>query len=72
MPPAANVTLDSRGGSIAEVAINHGTTLSQGQSYQMTAVAGALVAGPSYTPTAHNTFKIELPATSVTTLVLTK
>jgi len=58
--------------SIAEVAINHGTTLSQGQSYQMTAVAGALVAGPSYTPTAHNTFKIELPATSVTTLVLTK
>jgi hypothetical protein len=57
---------------VAEIAISHGATLSRGKVYQMTAGARSLAAGPSYQPTSNNTFKIELPATSVTTLVLTK
>jgi O-glycosyl hydrolase len=57
---------------VAEVAVNHGTTLSQGKTYRMTASAGSLAAGPGYAPTSRNTFKIEMPATSVTTLVLSK
>jgi len=64
---AINKTDHSR---IAAISINHGTTLSQGRSYRMTAGAGALAAGPTYMATGQNTFKIDLPATSVTTLVL--
>ena len=62
----------TNGPLIAEIAISHGVALTQGKTYQMTAGVGSLAAGPSYTPTSSNTFKITMPATSVTTLVLTK
>jgi hypothetical protein len=57
---------------IAEIAINHSATLAQGKTYQMTSASGALVSGSTLTPTSRNTFKLQMPATSVTTVVLTK
>ena len=58
------------GPTTAHVAISHPVDLTRGQSYQITAATPAVVRGPALTPTARNTFQLEMPASSVTTLVL--
>jgi len=54
----------------AEVVITHPLDLGRGQSYQVTAASPAVVRGPAIAPAARNVFRLELPASSVTTLVL--
>ncbi len=58
------------GPTTALLAISHPVDLTRGQSYQITAATPAVVKGPALAPTAHNTFQLEMPASSVTTLVL--
>jgi len=53
-----------------DVVITHTVDLVRGQSYQITAASPAVVRGPALAPAARNLFRLELPASSVTTLVL--
>jgi O-glycosyl hydrolase len=56
----------------AEIAITHTVELSRAQAYRITAATPAVVAGPAPGPSARNLYRVELPASSVTTLVLTR
>lgn len=56
----------------AEIALTHPVDLSRGRSYQITGASSNLVAGPAPAASARNTYSITLPASSVTTLVLTR
>lgn len=58
------------GPNTALLAIAHPVDLTRGQVYQITAATPAVVKGPTLAPTARNTFQLEMPASSVTTLVL--
>ena len=53
----------------ADVVITHPVDLGRGQIFQITAAAAAVVRGPAIAPVARNLFRVELPASSVTTLV---
>ena len=54
----------------ADVVVTHTLDLGRGQVFQITAASPAVVRGPALTPAARNLFRLELPASSVTTLVL--
>ena len=54
----------------ADVVVTHTLELGRGQAFQITAASAAVVRGPALTPAARNLFRLELPASSVTTLVL--
>jgi hypothetical protein len=54
----------------ADLVITHPVDLGRGQSYQITAASAAVVRGPALAPAARNLFRLELPASSVTTLAL--
>lgn len=54
----------------ADFVITHPVDLARGQIFQITAAAAAVVRGPATLPVARNLFRLELPASSVTTLVL--
>jgi hypothetical protein len=56
----------------AEVALQHPVELTRGQAFQLTGSSPALARGPELRPSSRNTFRLELPASSVTTLVLTR
>jgi glycosyl hydrolase family 44 len=58
------------GPTTALVTISHPVDLARGQAYQITAASPAVVKGPTLAPTGRNTFELEMPASSVTTLVL--
>src|SRR4029453_18842155 len=60
----------STGPTSADLVISHPVELTRGQSFQITAPTPAVVKGPSGAPTARNSFRLELPASSVTTVVL--
>jgi Glycoside hydrolase family 44 len=60
----------STGPTTADLVISHPVELARGQSFQITAATPAVVRGPSVAPTARNSFRLELPASSVTTVVL--
>ena len=60
----------STGPTSADLVISHPVELTRGQSFQITAATPAVVRGPSVAPTARNSFRLELPASSVTTVVL--
>jgi Glycoside hydrolase family 44 len=60
----------STGPTSADLVISHPVELTRGQSFQITAATPAVVKGPSVAPTARNSFRLELPASSVTTVVL--
>ena len=53
-----------------DVVITHPVDLGRGQTFQITAASPAVVRGPALAPVARNLFRVELPASSVTTLVL--
>ena len=54
----------------ADVAVTHGVELGRGQAFQVTSASASVVRGPSLAPIARNAFRIDMPASSVTTLVL--
>jgi hypothetical protein len=60
----------STGPTTADLVISHPVELTRGQSFQITAATPAVVRGPALAPAARNSFRLELPASSVTTLVL--
>jgi hypothetical protein len=62
----------STGPTTADVLIGHSVDLTQGRTYQLSSAAAAMVPGPTLTPTARNAFRLRLPASSVTTVVLTR
>jgi hypothetical protein len=54
----------------ADVVVTHTLDFGRGQTFQITAASPAVVRGPALAPAARNLFRLELPASSVTTLVL--
>ena len=54
----------------AEIALDHPRALATGRTFQVTAATPALVAGPAATTPSRNLFRLKLPPSSVTTLVL--
>jgi hypothetical protein len=61
----------STGPTSADVLIAHPVDLRRGQAWRITAASPALVAGPSLTSTSRNGFRLEMPASSVTIVLLT-
>jgi hypothetical protein len=65
------VAINKAGSSAtADVLVTHPIDLGRGQVYRITAASPAVVRGATLAPTARNSFRVELPASSVTTLVL--
>ena len=60
----------STGPTTADLVLSHPLELTRGQSFQITAANASVVRGPSLAPTARNTFRLDLPPSSVTTVVL--
>ena len=60
----------STGATTVDVVVTHAVDLGRGQVFQITAASPAVVRGPTLAPVARNLFRLDLPATSVTTLVL--
>ena len=61
----------STGPTSAEVLLTHPADLARAQNWQITASSTG-TRGADLAPTAHNAFRLEMPASSVTTLVLTR
>jgi hypothetical protein len=55
----------------AALQLSHPVVLTRGQTWQLTSAAPALRRGPALAATGRNAFRLELPASSVTTAVLT-
>ena len=56
---------------VAQLQLSHPVVLTRGQTWQLTSAAPALRRGPALAATGRNAFRLELPASSVTTAVLT-
>jgi hypothetical protein len=61
----------STGPTSAEILITHTLELTRGQTWQVTAASPSPSPGPPLTATARNAFRLEMPASSVTTILLT-
>ncbi len=61
----------STGPTSAEILVTHPVPLTRGATWRITSASPAPVAGPALTASAPNAFRLEMPASSVTTLVLT-
>jgi len=62
----------STGPTTAEVLVTHPVDFARGQVWQIGAVSATPARGPDLAPTARNAFRLEMPASSVTTVVLTR
>jgi hypothetical protein len=62
----------STGPAAADLLIEHPVELMRGQTWRITAASAALAAGPSLTATGRNAFRLDLPASSVTTVALSR
>jgi hypothetical protein len=60
----------STGPTTADVLVSHPLNLTRGQTWQITAAGATPVAGASMTATGRNAFRLQMPASSVTTVVL--
>jgi len=60
----------STGPTSADVVVSHPVELARGQIYQITSATPAVVKGPALAPLARNSYRLDMPASSVTTLVL--
>jgi O-glycosyl hydrolase len=60
----------STGPTTADLIVSHPVELTRGRSFRITAATPAVVPGPALAPTARNSFRLELPPSSVTTIVL--
>jgi hypothetical protein len=58
------------GPTTADLIVSHPVELTRGRSFRITAATPAVVPGPALAPTARNSFRLELPPSSVTTIVL--
>lgn len=61
----------STGKTTADIVLTHPVSLTRGQAFQITASSPTPVAGPALPAGARNSFRLEMPASSVTTVVLT-
>jgi hypothetical protein len=62
----------STGPTAAEVLVTHPVDFARGQVWQIGASSATPVRGSDLAPTARNAFRLEMPASSVTTVVLTR
>jgi hypothetical protein len=62
----------STGPTTAEVLVTHPVDFARGQVWQIGASSATPARGPDLAPTARNAFRLEMPASSVTTVVLTR
>jgi hypothetical protein len=62
----------STGPTTAEILVTHDVDFARGQTWQVGPGSATPVRGPDLAPTAHNAFRLEMPASSATTLVLTR
>jgi len=62
----------STGPTTAEVLVTHPVDFARGRVWQVGAVSATPARGPDLAPTARNAFRLEMPASSVTTVVLTR
>ena len=60
----------STGPTTADLMVSHPVDLTRGQTFRITAATPAVVRGPALAPTTRNSFRLELPASSVTTVLL--
>jgi hypothetical protein len=60
----------SKGTTTADLSITHPVAFTRALRFQITSSSGTLAAGPDLAPTARNTFRLDLPGSSVTLLVL--
>jgi hypothetical protein len=62
----------STGATTAEILLTHPVDLSHGQTWQIGAASSSPARGPDLTAGGPNAFRLEMPASSVTTVVLTR
>jgi len=62
----------STGPTTADVLLNHPVDLAHGQTWQIGAASSSPVRGPDLAPAARNAFRLDMPGSSVTTVVLTR
>ncbi len=62
----------STGPTSAEVLVTHPVDFARAQTWQFGATASSPARGPDLAPTARNAFRLEMPASSVTTIVLSR
>jgi hypothetical protein len=62
----------STGPTAAEILVTHPVDFVRGQVWQIGSNAASPARGPDLTPTARNAFRLEMPASSATTIVLTR
>jgi hypothetical protein len=62
----------STGPTAAEILVTHEVDFARGQTWQLGPSSATPVRGPDLAPTARNAFRLEMPASSATTLVLTR
>ncbi len=60
----------STGPATADILLTHSLDLTRGETWRITAASPVPATGPALTATARNTFRLELPASSVTTVRL--
>jgi hypothetical protein len=61
----------STGRTTADILLAHGVSLTRGQTWQITETTATPMPGPALAASGRNTFRLEMPASSVTTVVLT-
>jgi hypothetical protein len=62
----------STGPTTAEILLTHPVDLARGQTWQMSGASSSPARGPDVAATARNAFRLEMPASSVTTVVLSR
>ena len=61
----------STGKTTADILLTHGVSLTRGQTWRIDANSATPTPGPALSASSRNTFRLEMPASSVTTVVLT-
>jgi O-glycosyl hydrolase len=62
----------STGPTTAEILVTHPVDFGRAQTWQIGASSASPIRGADLAPGARNAFRLEMPASSVTTLVLTR
>jgi hypothetical protein len=62
----------STGPTAAEILVTHPLDFARGQTWQIGPTTASPTRGPDLTPTARNAFRLEMPASSATTVVLSR
>jgi hypothetical protein len=62
----------SAGPTTAEILLSHAVELTRGETWRITSSSSTPARGPDLQPTARNAFRLEMPPSSATTVVLTR